>query len=121
MAKDLQIPVIALCQLNRSVTTRTGDSRFPQPSDLRESGSLEQDADVIGFIHRDWMAGHTIDENGETTENKAHIIWRKWRNGTPNLQLEVGFDGPKMRFIFDNANENRYTPEVDYQGDQPFN
>lgn len=121
MAKDLEIPVIALCQLNRSVTNRQGDARFPQLSDLRESGSLEQDADVVGFIHRDFMAGHTIDENGNSTENKAHIIFRKWRNGEANLIMEVGFDGPRMQFVFDDSYERKYLPEVDYQGDQPFN
>jgi len=121
MAKDLSVPVIALCQLNRAVTNRVGGNRFPQLSDLRESGSLEQDADVVGFVHRDWMAGIAQDENGDSTENKAHIIWRKWRNGEANLEMEVGFDGPKMKFIFDDAHERRYKPEVDYQGDQPFN
>lgn len=102
VAKELNIPVIILCQLNREVTKRTGKNRYPQLSDLRESGAIEQDADVVMFLHRDWATGipeYMTDENGNSTENNADLIIRKWRNGTPNLHIELAFDAPKMKFI----------------------
>lgn len=99
MAKELNIPVCELCQLNRAVTHRKGDDRYPNLSDLRESGSIEQDADVVMFIHRDWASGITQDEHGNSTSDKADLIVRKWRNGASNLHIPLGFDGPKMKFI----------------------
>lgn len=102
MAKDLDIPIIVLCQLNRQSTHRTGNNRYPQLSDLRESGSLEQDADVVMFLHRDWMLGvqeYMVDEQGNSTKDKADLIVRKWRNGEPNLHIELEFEGAKMKFV----------------------
>lgn len=102
IAKDLNIPVIILCQLNREVTKRIGKNRYPQLSDLRESGSIEQDADAVMFLHRDWMTGiqeFMYDENGQSKINQADLIVRKWRNGEPNLHIELEFDGPKMMFV----------------------
>lgn len=99
MAKELNIPVIILCQLNREVTKRKGNDRFPQLSDLRESGSLEQDADIVMFLHSDFLSGIPVDENGFTTEKKANLVIRKWRNGKSNFMIPLDFDGPKMKFI----------------------
>lgn len=106
IAKDLNIPVIILCQLNREVTKRTGKNRYPQLSDLRESGSIEQDADAVLFLHRDWITGiqeYMYDENGNSKINHADLIVRKWRNGESNLHIELEFDAPKMRFIEKNS------------------
>lgn len=80
IAKELSIPVLALSQLSRAVETRGGDKR-PQLSDLRESGSIEQDADMVQFIHRPAYYGITQDEEGNPTEGKASIIIAKHRNG----------------------------------------
>lgn len=98
MAKELDIPVVVLAQLNREVTNRKGDDRYPKLSDLRESGAIEQDADVVMFLHRDWMSGFETKEDGSSTEREADLIIRKWRDGEPNLMIPLDFDPPKMKF-----------------------
>jgi replicative DNA helicase len=124
IAKDLNIPVIVLCQLNRAVTHRTGVNRYPQLSDLRESGSIEQDADVVMFIHRDYMMGeqYMTDENGNSTEFKADLIVRKWRNGASNLHIPLGFNPTKMMFYeLDSNKVEVWKPEeTNYNNDNPF-
>jgi replicative DNA helicase len=98
MAMDLEIPVVVLCQLNRAVTHRKGyKDRLPQLSDLRESGAIEQDADIVLMLHRDWMSGFEMNENNESTEFEADLVGAKWRNGaTFNLPME--FNPPLMKF-----------------------
>lgn len=96
IAKDLNIPVIILCQLNREVEKRKGKDRFPQLSDFRESGAIEQDADAAMFLHSDYMSGVPEDENNNSTENVRQLVIRKWRNGVPNIIINLEFDGPKM-------------------------
>ncbi len=98
MAKEMNIPVVLLCQLNREVTKRKGDERYPQLSDLRESGAIEQDADVVMFLHRDFMAGYAQDADGGSTEKQADLVVRKWRNGKSNFIIPMDFDPPKMKF-----------------------
>lgn len=98
LAKEMNIPVVLLCQLNRESTKRTGKDRYPRLSDLRESGSLEQDADVVMFLHRDWMVDITQDENGQSTEKQADIVVRKWRNGMNNFTIPLDFEPRRMLF-----------------------
>ncbi len=80
IAKELDIPIIALSQLNRSVEIRSGSKR-PQLSDLRESGAIEQDADMVLFIHRPEKYGIFEDDDGNSLVGLAEILLSKNRNG----------------------------------------
>lgn len=110
MAKEMNIPVILLCQLNRESAHRKGDDRYPRLSDIRESGSIEQDADVVMFLHRDFMIGMAEDEQGNSTEFQADLIVSKWRNGRSNFQIPMDFDPPKMKFTSRTNLHNTWKP-----------
>jgi replicative DNA helicase len=101
IAKELNVPIIALSQLSRSVETRGGDKK-PILSDLRESGAIEQDADIVSFIYRPEYYGLEVDESGESNKGVGEIIIAKHRNG--------GLGTVRLRFIgeyarFENLNE----------------
>lgn len=100
IAKELNVPVIALSQLSRSVETRGGDKR-PQLSDLRESGAIEQDADIVSFIYRPEYYGLLTDEEGNSNQGIGEIIVAKHRNGALD-RVRLKFIGEFARF--DNLN-----------------
>lgn len=97
IAKELEIPVIALAQLNRSIESRPGKSRSPMLSDLRESGSIEQDADVILFVQRREVYGQMEYEDKTPTEGTAELIIGKQRNG-PIGTVRIAFQKNYARF-----------------------
>ncbi|MEL6539442.1 MAG: replicative DNA helicase [Bacteroidota bacterium] len=105
IAKELDVPVIALSQLSRAVETRGGNKR-PQLSDLRESGSIEQDADMVLFLYRPEYYGITEDEAGAPTQSMAEVIVAKHRNGS--------LDSVTLKFV------GKYTKFMDYEGQEDF-
>ena len=94
-AKELNVPIIALSQLSRQAVTRQGGGGKPQLSDLRESGSIEQDADMVIFIHRPDYVG--LSDN-EGDKEKTQIIIAKHRNGETK-DIDMLFKGEKLRFV----------------------
>lgn len=84
LAKELNIPIIALSQLSRAVETRK-ESKMPQLSDLRESGAIEQDADMVMFIYRPEYYENMMNEHGESTKGETHIKIAKHRNGALDI------------------------------------
>jgi replicative DNA helicase len=123
LAKELSVPVIALSQLSRAVETR-GSSKRPLLSDLRESGAIEQDADIVSFIYRPeyYKIDEWDDEEQSPTQGQAEFIIAKHRNGSlENIRLKfIGNLGK-----FDNLDEysgDDYLPSTMNLGqdDNPF-
>tara|TARA_B110000116_G_scaffold270419_1_gene288420 strand:- start:2210 stop:3574 length:1365 start_codon:yes stop_codon:yes gene_type:complete len=95
LAKELSVPVIVLSQLSRATESRS--DRRPQLSDLRESGALEQDADLVMFIYREEMYERTPEEKKPENENMAEIIIGKQRNGPTGI-VKLAFLKQQTRF-----------------------
>jgi replicative DNA helicase len=123
LAKELNIPVIALSQLSRAVETRGGSKR-PLLSDLRESGAIEQDADIVSFIYRPeyYKIEEWDDEERSPTANQGEFIVAKHRNG--------GLENIRLKFLghlgkFDNLDDfdspfEFHSKMNDGGGDDPF-
>ena len=108
LAKELNIPVLALSQLNRTVEQRDGiEGKRPQLSDLRESGAIEQDADLVLFVHRPEYYRIFQDEKGNDLHGKAQIIIAKHRKGATDDVL-LSFRGEYTRFS--NPDDNDILP-----------
>jgi replicative DNA helicase len=115
IAKELNVPVLALSQLSRSVETRGGEKR-PQLSDLRESGSIEQDADMVIFLYRPEYYGLDQDAEGNSTQGVGEVIIAKHRNGSLET-VQLKFIGKYTKFGdlegsggFDAFSGGSYTP-----------
>lgn len=113
IAKELNVPIIALSQLSRSVETRGGDKR-PILSDLRESGAIEQDADIVGFLYRPEYYGLLQDEDGSSNQGVGEVIIAKHRNGALE-RVRLRFVGQYARFenfedTFDSGGGGDFTP-----------
>lgn len=116
LAKEINVPVIALSQLSRAVESRTGHR--PQLSDLRESGAIEQDADIVMFIHRpDNFATEKEILEEKVQKNVAEIIIAKHRNG-PTGVVKLYFKGECTKFInlVENEPEEPSIIEMKFRG-----
>jgi replicative DNA helicase len=82
LAKELSVPIIALSQLSREVEKRKEGNKMPQLSDLRESGAIEQDADMVMFLYRPEYYDITSNEMGESNKGETHVRIAKHRNGS---------------------------------------
>ncbi len=97
VAKELNVPVIALSQLSRAVENRPGASKRPMLSDLRESGSIEQDADMVLFLYRPEYYGLEVDEDNNPTQGVGEVIIAKHRNGETG-RVRLKFVGKYVKF-----------------------
>ena len=111
IAKDLNVPILALSQLNRSVETRGGSKR-PQLSDLRESGAIEQDADIVMFIHRPEFFGTA---EADAYPGQTQIIIAKHRNGETG-DVEMRFVASEVRFEDANVQYQEYESRMNDVG-----
>ena len=115
LAKELDIPILALSQLNRTVENRDGlDGKRPQLSDLRESGAIEQDADMVLFVHRPEYYHIFEDGDGNDLRGMAQIIIAKHRKGATGDVL-LTFKGQYTRF--DNPDAKQSDARLDQGGE----
>lgn len=108
LAKELDIPIIALSQLNRGVESRVGDNKRPMLSDLRESGAIEQDADMVLLLHRPEYYGILQDDEGNSTRGTAELIIAKNRNGATG-SVKLRFQAELIKFS--ELGDGYYEPE----------
>jgi replicative DNA helicase len=118
IAKELNVPVIALSQLSRAVETRGGDKR-PQLSDLRESGSIEQDADQVMFLYRAEYYGIEQTEDGTPTAGVGEIIISKNRHGSLG-NIPLRFIGKYTKFCDLDSGINTYSEPTIPTNNEPI-
>jgi replicative DNA helicase len=105
IAKEFELTVIALSQLSRQSVNR-GKGDPPRLEDLRESGAIEQDADIVLFPHRPEYYGIQVDDEGNSTAGLAQIIGAKNRNGVPNFRFNLNWQGMYSRFVNRGVNDS---------------
>src|SRR6218665_3681161 len=111
LAKELQVPIIALSQLSREVEKRKEGNKMPQLSDLRESGAIEQDADLVMFLYRPEYYDVTQDEHGESNKGETHVKIAKHRNGSlETIKLRALLHIQKF-IEEDNSNFEEFQPQ----------
>ena len=111
LAKELQVPIIALSQLSREVEKRKEGNKIPQLSDLRESGAIEQDADMVMFLYRPDYYDVTTNEMGESNKGETYVKIAKHRNGsldTIKLKAELHI----QRFIEEEGGGDDFNPNM---------
>ena len=111
LAKELQVPIIALSQLSREVEKRKEGNKIPQLSDLRESGAIEQDADMVMFLYRPDYYDVTTNEMGESNKGETFVKVAKHRNGsldTIKLKAELHI----QRFIEEEGGGDNFNPNL---------
>ena len=116
VAKELNVPVIALSQLSRAVESRPGAQKKPMLSDLRESGSIEQDADMVLFLYRPEYYGLTEDEEGRSTIGIGEVIIAKHRNGETGT-VPLRFIGKFVKFT---DLEEDFSAQSSFSNPSPF-
>jgi len=121
LAKELDVPIIALSQLSREVEKRKESAKVPQLSDLRESGAIEQDADMVMFLYRPEYHDINVNEHGESTAGETHIKIAKHRNGsldlvklTAKLNIQKFYDMESGSGSFYSPAIKTYRPKNDY-------
>ncbi len=115
LAKELQVPIIALSQLSREVEKRKEGNKIPQLSDLRESGAIEQDADMVMFLYRPDYYDVTTNEMGESNKGETYVKVAKHRNGsldTIKLKAELHI----QRFIEEEGGGDNFNPNLGGSG-----
>jgi replicative DNA helicase len=117
VAKELSVPVLALSQLSRAVESRPGAQKKPMLSDLRESGSIEQDADMVLFLYRPEYYGLTEDEEGRSTVGVGEVIIAKHRNGETGT-VPLRFIGKFVKFA--DLEEDFSNGPAGISGSDPF-
>ena len=116
LAKELQVPIIALSQLSRDVEKRKDGNKIPQLSDLRESGAIEQDADMVMFLYRPEYYDITSNEFGESNKGETHVRIAKHRNGTlENIKLRALLHIQKFIDMEDNDLPGGAMPEGNWK------
>lgn len=115
LAKELKIPVVALCQLNRMLEARRGDDKRPKLSDLRESGAIEQDADAVIFIHRPEYYNIMEYADGTSTHGVAEIVISKHRNGSTGTVM-LNFE-PAITLFYE---DSQHVPNGDFKSNDEF-
>jgi replicative DNA helicase len=118
VAKELNVPVIALSQLSRAVESRPGASKRPMLSDLRESGSIEQDADMVLFLYRPEYYGLEVDEDNNPTKGVGEVIIAKHRNGETGT-VRLKFVGKYVKFTDLDAGDSFPAPGAAFAGLNP--
>lgn len=131
LAKELEIPIIALSQLSRETEKRKGEQKMPQLSDLRESGAIEQDADMVMFLYRPDYYDMSLNEMGENIKGETHVIIAKNRHGKlakgneaiklrAELPIQKFFDWDSQAQMFEAGRPGIWRPVQSDKDDLPF-